>query len=103
MSELLSRFIFQESKLTTQVWLVALGVWILVLACTLTSVFAQPFTRRQRILWVALLIGLPIIGLLAYLPFSIRRDELPTAFLIRGTAKGRKTPLARLPVKPARP
>jgi hypothetical protein len=74
---------------------------MIVLACTLSSVFTQPFSRRQRFLWIAILIGLPIIGLLAYLPFSIRRDELPTAFLIRGTAKGRKQPLSRLPIKPA--
>jgi hypothetical protein len=96
MSELLSRFTFQESKLTAQIWMVAGAIWVAILLCTLSSVLAQPFTKRQRAFWILLIIGVPIFGLLAYLPFSIRRDELPTAFLIRGSAKDRKKHNARL-------
>ena len=90
MSELLSRFTFQESKLTSQIWLVAVVLWLAILACTVSSIFAQPFNSKQRVFWILLVVCVPILGLLAYLPFSIRRDELPTAFLIRGTAKDRK-------------
>jgi hypothetical protein len=91
MSELLSRFTYQDPKMTSQVWLLAFGIWLAVMGCTIYSIMMQPFTMRQRLVWVAIVLGLPIIGLLAYLPFSIRRDELPTAFLMRGTAdKGRK-------------
>ena len=90
MSELLSRFTFQESKLTTQIWMVAVGLWITILLCSVSSILAQPFTKKQRAFWILLLIFVPILGLLAYLPFSIRRDELPTAFLIRGSSKDRK-------------
>ena len=96
MTELFSRFTFQESKLTTQIWVFAAMIWIAILACALSSIAAQPFSRRQRIIWILLLIGVPILGLLAYLPFSIRRDELPTAFLIRGSAKDRKKRGARI-------
>lgn len=95
MSELLSRFTFQESKLTTQIWLVALGIWLAIVLCTVSSIMAQPFTKRQRGVWLLIVICIPILGLLAYLPFSVRRDELPTAFLIRGTAKDRKKSDAR--------
>ena len=90
MRELFSRFTFQESKLTTQIWIFALVLWLVVLSCAIASICAQPFSRRQRFVWIALVVCIPILGLLAYLPFSIRRDELPTAFLIRGSSKERK-------------
>jgi len=90
MTQLFSPFAFQESKLTLLVWAFAAVIWIAILACALSSIAAQPFSRRQRTLWIALIVCVPIFGLLAYLPFSIRRDELPTAFLIRGSAKDRK-------------
>lgn len=91
MRELFSRFTFQESKLTTQIWFFAIVLWLVVVSCAIASIFAQPFSRRQRTVWVILVVCIPILGLLAYLPFSIRRDELPTAFLIRGSSKGKKT------------
>ncbi len=90
MREIFSRFTFQESKLTTLIWLFAAMLWLLVVSCAVASVCAQPFSKRQRYIWIALIVCVPILGLLAYLPFSIRRDELPTAFLMRGTSKDRK-------------
>ncbi len=90
MRELFSRFTFQESKLTTQIWLFAVLLWLVVLSCAIASVCAQPFNKRQRFAWIAIVVCIPILGLLAYLPFSIRSDELPTAFLIRGSSKQRK-------------
>jgi len=89
MSELLNRFHFQESSLTLQVWLAAAVIWFSVVVCTITSILGQPFSFRQRLTWVCIVAGIPIFGLLAYLPFSIRRDDLPTAFLMRGQSKPR--------------
>lgn len=96
MSELLSRFTFQESKLTSQIWLVTLALWIAILLCAISSIRAQPFSGKQRAFWLFVVICVPILGLLAYLPFSIRRDELPTAFLIRGSSKDRKKDAPKL-------
>ncbi len=90
MSEFLNRFSFQMSKLTTQVWLAAGVIWFAVLLCAVFSILNQPFSKKQQLVWLVLVIGVPILGLLAYLPFSIRRDELPTAFLGRPTGKDRK-------------
>ncbi len=89
MSELLNRFHFQEASLTTQVWLAAALIWLAVVACTITSIIAQPFSARQRFVWVFIVAAVPLFGLLSYLPFSIRRDDLPTAFLMRGQSKSR--------------
>lgn len=90
MNEFFSRFHFQESSLTFQVWAVAAIVWLAVLTCSVSSIVAQPFTVRQRTVWILIVACVPLFGLLAYLPFSIRRDELPTAFLMRGQSKKRE-------------
>jgi uncharacterized membrane protein YhaH (DUF805 family) len=90
MSELLSRFTFQESKLTTLIWFFTGLLWLLVVSCAIASICTQPLSKRQKYTWIALVVTVPIFGLLAYLPFSVRLDELPTAFLIRGTSKDRK-------------
>jgi uncharacterized membrane protein YhaH (DUF805 family) len=90
MREHFSSFTFQESKLTTQIWLFAIALWLVVVTCAIASICAQPFGKRQRAVWIMLVVCVPILGLLAYLPFSIRRDELPTAFLIRGSSKDKK-------------
>jgi hypothetical protein len=90
MSEFLNRFTFQLTKLTTQVWAAAIAIWLAVLICAIASIRNQPFSRRQRLVWYVLVTVIPIFGLLAYLPFSIRRDELPTAFLGRVSSKDRK-------------
>lgn len=90
MSEFINHLTFQMDKLTTQVWVAVIGIWLAVLACAIGSLLNQPFGRRQRIVWLVLMVALPILGVLAYLPFSIRRDELPTAFLGRPAPKGRR-------------
>ena len=83
MSELFNRFTYQDAKFNTQVVLACLGVWLIVLWCAISSILSQPFTRRQRQFWLAVVILLPVIGLLAYLPFSFRREDLPHAFLMK--------------------
>lgn len=96
MSEYLSRFTFQPSKMTSQIWMVAAAIWLAVLVCTIASIMAQPFSKKQRAVWILIVTFVPILGLLAYLPFSIRRDELPTAFLMRGSSKDSKKNQSRL-------
>lgn len=81
MSELFGRFSFQQAKLSPQIAACLLVIWLIVLFCALSSVFTQPFTRSQRIFWLAMILLLPVVGLLAYLPFSFRREDLPQLFL----------------------
>ena len=56
-------------------------VWICVVGCVISSIFTQPFDLKQRIFWVAVVILLPVIGILAYLPFAFRKENLPHIFL----------------------
>lgn len=83
MSELLNRFSFQFSKLTVPV-LAALGaIWMVILICTISSILTQPFSKTQRLFWIAIVVLVPFAGVLAYLPFSIKREDLPQIFLAK--------------------
>ncbi|MCX6895337.1 MAG: hypothetical protein NTZ16_07570 [Verrucomicrobia bacterium] len=59
-----------------KIWAVVIFVWLVVVMCGVGSVFSQGtrFDRRQRLFWILLMIGLPVLGLLVYLPFSIKRE-----------------------------
>ena len=61
----------------------ALMVWMVVVACAVSSVLKQPFTRQQRIAWLAIIIGVPLFGLMAYLPFSIQKGDHPLLFQVK--------------------
>jgi hypothetical protein len=76
--------------------MVTAAIWLAILLCTISSILGQPFSRRQRVFWILMVTLVPVLGMLAYLPFSIRRDELPTAFLIRGSSKDKKKGSPRL-------
>jgi hypothetical protein len=45
-----------------------------VWAC-INSILSQPFSSRQRTFWIVVVIALPLVGALAYLPYSTRKDE----------------------------
>jgi len=80
MSHLLNRFSLQAAKWNGSVALALMVIWIAVLGCILSSILTQPFDRQQRIFWVAIVVLLPGIGVLAYLPFAFRKEELPHIF-----------------------
>lgn len=81
MSHLLNRFSFQAAKWNSWVILLLLFIWACVLGCVIASILTQPFDRKQRIFWIALVILLPFVGLLSYLPFAFRKEDLPHIFL----------------------
>lgn len=76
MSSLLARFSIDPSKMDARTELTILAIWLVVVACTVSSILArQPrFDNRQRWFWILLVVCVPVFGLLAYLPFSIRRE-----------------------------
>jgi hypothetical protein len=100
MSELLNRFSFQASKFNAQIAACFLFLWLVVLWCVIASILAQPFSPRQRLFWIAIVVFLPLFGVLAYLPFSFKREDLPQFFVMktqkdrqkRAAKKGANTP-----------
>ena len=83
MSEIFSRFSIHAAKFHGQVWLCLAGIWLIVLFCTIASINGQPFSPRQRKLWMLVVCLFPVAGALAYLPFSFRWDEFSQLFLLR--------------------
>ena len=75
MQDLLNRFDFASPKFDTQVLACALVIWIAVVVCGITGVMSQPFSRRKRMFWIVVIVAVPLLGLLVYLPFSFRFEE----------------------------
>jgi len=83
MSELLNRFSLEAAKFNGQVFLSLLLIWIALVYCAVISLRSQGFSDRQRRLWTWIIMAVPLLGLLAYLPFSVRREDLPQVFLMK--------------------
>lgn len=83
MSEILNRFSLEAAKFNSQVFLSLLLIWIALVCCAIVSINSQGFSERQRRLWVWIIVCVPLLGLLAYLPFSVRREDLPQVFLMK--------------------
>ncbi len=81
MSRLLNKFSLSSVKFNNQIGAGVALIWCVVLICTISSILSQPFNNRQRIFWIAFVIAVPIIGVLAYIPFSFRKEDLPHIFL----------------------
>jgi len=60
-----------------------IALWLVITACTISSIISQPFSRKQRFFWITLVVVLPIVGILAYLPFSFNKEEIPDIFLMK--------------------
>ncbi len=89
MSHLLNHFSLEAAKWSGMVVFALLAIWAGVVGCVISSILSQPFDRKQRTFWIALVILLPFLGVLAYLPFAFRKEELPHIFL-RKKKRGRK-------------
>jgi uncharacterized membrane protein YhaH (DUF805 family) len=83
MSEILNRFSLEAAKFNGQVFLCLFLIWIALVACAIISINSQKFSDRQHRSWILVIVFVPLFGLLAYLPFSIRREDLPQVFLMK--------------------
>jgi hypothetical protein len=83
MSEILNRFTLEAAKFNAQVFLSLFLIWAAMVLCAVLSLNSQGFSERQRRLWIWIIVGVPLLGLLAYLPFSDRREDLPQLFLVK--------------------
>src|SRR5882762_2277957 len=82
MSEILSRFSLEAAKFNGQILACLLLIWAALVTCAIVSINSQNFSERRRWIWIWIVIGIPLLGLLAYLPFSVRREDLPHLFLM---------------------
>lgn len=70
MENILLRFSLTPAPLTrfTYAWMGV--VWVLVLVAAFIGLRGQAWPRRTKIAWALVLVGLPLLGLLAYLMAS---------------------------------
>jgi hypothetical protein len=80
LSKLLNRFDFLNAQWDPRVGICLAVIWVIILFCAVSSIRAQGFGPAQQRFWTAVVIFVPILGVLAYLPFSIKRDDLPHYF-----------------------
>jgi len=99
MSEILNRFSLDAAKFNAQIFLSLLVIWMAMVGCAWISINSQDFSPRQRRLWLWIVVCVPLLGLLAYLPFSVRRQDLPQVFLMK-IHKDRAVKKARRPALP---
>lgn len=77
MSDILGRFNLAEPQFSLQILACMVIVWMAVLVCALSSINSRNWTQRQRIFWLVIVCGIPFLGVLFYLPFSIRLENYP--------------------------
>lgn len=53
-------------------WLVVLAVWLVVLGCAHSSILRMVSTRRDRVWWIVVVTGLPVLGMAVYLAALVR-------------------------------
>ena len=66
-----------------------LVLWLIITGCAISSILSQPFTKKQRLFWIVFVLVAPMIGILAYLPFSFNKEEVPDIFLMKQRKKHR--------------
>jgi hypothetical protein len=71
MSESLNRFSLEAVKFNDQMLICLIAIWLVVVGTAISSIYSQPFSKKQRLFWVLMVICLPIVGTLVYLPFSM--------------------------------
>ncbi len=77
MIDLLYKFSWDTIKFDYQVLACMIVVWIAVLVCTISSILSRPFPNWMRFFWIALIVFVPALGLLFYLPFSLKAEGGP--------------------------
>lgn len=75
MRALLDRFSWDAIKFDNQILFCLIAIWTVFLICVLSSIGTRPFTARQRNFWIAVVVFLPVIGVLAYLPFAVKTED----------------------------
>lgn len=71
MRESFNRFSLDAVKFNSQMLICLVAIWLVVTGTAISSIYSQPFSKKQRLFWVLLVIFLPVVGLLIYLPFSM--------------------------------
>lgn len=81
MKDFINRFSLNSIKFDYQVLAGMIFVWLVVVGAAIHSILQQDLPPRQRRLWICIVVLLPILGVLAYLPFSFKLEHYPDLFM----------------------
>lgn len=73
----------EATKFNKQILVCSIVIWFAVVACAISSLWGQPFSKKQRSFWTLILLAFPLVGLLAYIPFSIKKENYPGLFNVK--------------------
>jgi hypothetical protein len=76
LSNFLSRFDFSHPNVTSEILFFVAILWLIVVSCTVWSVCLRMRGWPARFFWIAAVVFLPVVGVVAYLPFSMDHDAL---------------------------
>lgn len=96
LSKLLYRFDLVNPHWDHRVGYILVALWVVIVLCAISSIKTQGFGEARERFWIIVVTAVPIIGVLAYLPFSVKKDDLPHYF--RFKPRDRAT-IARASVK----
>jgi len=65
----------QPQNLIPGVGYVAVFIWLMVVACALFSIRSQKFGAVWKIFWALVVVGIPMVGLLAYCGYCLTKVE----------------------------
>ncbi len=75
--KVLNKFDFSDPKSGTEVTLFLLAVWLMVVGSVIWSIISQQRSMTWKLLWMAAVIFVPLVGAACYLPFSLKGEVYP--------------------------
>jgi hypothetical protein len=80
MTDAVQKISMDALKSNNQIMACVAVIWLVIMACAVTSVLSHSFSRKQRTFWIVLIVGFPLLGLLSYLPFAFSKENYPGLF-----------------------
>lgn len=80
MLEKLRHLQLTPQTVNTQTFIAISALYLVVLVCTLWSIFetgSRPARRSHQWAWAFIVVAVPLLGVLTYLPFSLKHEVFP--------------------------
>ena len=90
MKELLNRFALDSVMMSSQTLSIAAFLWCITVGCAIWSINVQPFNKKERTFWTAMVVFFPLAGLLFYLPFAWRNAATGSLSFWRKPRRGQQ-------------
>ena len=75
--KILNKFDFSQPKSGSDVMMILLLIWLIVVGCVIWSILTQRRPTIWKLTWVAIVVCIPLLGALAYLPMSLKGELYP--------------------------